>query len=375
MLNKNFKKFMLFVESAFFVGSLPFMAFCSGDLEKIDNQKKPFKNSDFSKIEICDKTIVFSPFWDSCYVKHFAKIESIMKDSPFVFHVGKDFAISGLRTYTLKSFMDYYGVIVFESGSIGPEGLFNILDIIGLSKDENDWKKEIFPLNDFCANVKEETFKKGYKLVVTNNRSHRKVIFNFEFGNVFTKKIMGEYDFELEIRRYNCILKNVLLLNPVSSNGLLPKKALKCDVEDFSVVEEVKNIKERSFSCSRMLVKVNFLGEIESLGDLAFSKCYNLKNVNFLKCVEHVGDKVFNECSRLNKIEFPQGLKSLGSSVFSNCVELECVVLPDSLEEICLDTFFYTPIDVIIIYKNRMFSKNSFLDFFMANGGKINKIN
>lgn len=374
MLNKNFKKFMSFVAAAFFVGSLPFTAFCSKGSKKISSKKKPFKNTRFSKVKIGDRINMFNPPFDKSYSKRFFQIENISRNSPFVLRIGKNFRISHIVADNLKSFMDYYGVIVFESGSVGPVWFVGVISKLGLIKDENDWKKEIFPISDSCENEEEKAFENGYKLVITNNHDNRKMIFNFKLGNIFSKNFKESYDFNWELSKYNDILSYVLYLNPVSSNGLLPKKILKHEIDNFSVSEEIRNIKEYSFCNASSLVSVNFLGKIELLGNLAFSRCISLKNVNFSDCVERVGDRAFNLCRYLNKIEFPQGLKSLGSCVFSNCMNLRYVILPDSLEEICVDTFFCAPIDVIIVYKNQMFCKSSFLNFFAANGGKVHQL-
>ena len=371
MLNKNFKKYMSLVTAAFCVVSSPFTAFCSKDSKEINDQKKPFKNCNFSQIQFGDKTTTFAPPFNKYYKNNFLAAEEIMKDSPFVLRIGKDFK-SFIPPEVLKLFMKHYSVVVIESGVVGADWFARMISTFYLNHDKTIWKKEILPLNDFCED-KEDVFERGYRLVITNTKNNKKIIFNFELGKTISKSSVKVYGINCEINKYNSILDCVLSINPTSPNGLLPKKLSKYEIKNFYVIDGIKNINRSCFSCSSSLVTINFLGEIETLGELAFNKCMMLKNVNFSKCVKHVGDKAFDTCHSLERIEFPEGLISLGSHVFKDCFNLKYIVLPDSLEMVCIDTFSFVPKDVKIIYKGQEICKKNFLRFFIDNGGKIKR--
>lgn len=374
MLNKNIKKYMLFVASTFCVVYLPFRAFCSGVPQKISDGKKPFKCSTFSQVKVTSENILttFTPPLCMYYEGYFNTTESVMKNSPFVLQIGSDFEPC-VSNFILKLFMNRYGVIVVKSGLIGTKLLEQMTYEINLDGD-NSWKKEILPFND-CGEDKEKAFAKGYRLVFTNVKNNRKIIFNFEIGNTQCKKDIRYkkfYCFDTEISRYNQLLDYVLSLNPTSPNGLFPKHALKSEVQNLTVTEGINGISDRCFSFrDNGLVTINFLGEIESIGMLAFHRCKMLENVNFSRCVKHVGERAFKSCHSLEKIEFPNGLKSLGPKVFYDCFNLNRVVLPDSLESVYSDTFDFTSKYLKISYKGKDFCRKDFFEFFLKNGGKI----
>lgn len=336
-MSKSFKKFVLCAMSIFYVASLPFVAFCSGGPKKIREEKKPFKSTCFEDI----------------YGNKF----SVQYVEPQEYN---------LRLSSLSSLVAYNDVVVLESGSVGATCLLNMRRKWGL--DEAVWRKEIFPLNAFCASKeREKVFETGFEFVLTNIQTGKIIIFNIEFGNTFSKKKEREYNLASELEAYERILNIILSLDPVSSNGTLPKMVTKSFIASLSLSPRIKSVKDYSFFHTINLVSVNFLGKIESLGDFAFCRCEKLENVNFSEGVEYVGNNAFEGCRSLESVTFPKGLKFLNSNVFKDCEKLKKVMIPNSLEGFMADAFKDSPNSLKIIYMNKEFNKSNFLIFLKNN--------
>lgn len=381
-MNKKFKKSILSVMTACCAACLPFEAFCSGAPKKLDEEKKPFKNV-YSEIKLGNGEI---SMMEQCV--------SDGKDekSPEYHYEGEGFnAIEGNRekvpsvirlrvtdrickSSSVPSLLNSYDIVIFDSGLVGPYWFSHMLEQMGISKDENVWKKEILPLDDFCAQKEgDKVFQTGYKFVLTNTLTNKKLIFYFEFGNIFSHNLRYYFDVRAEYTNYNGLLSKVKLLNPVSSNGAFPIKIKKAMIGTFFLGERVQGTKEGSFSRLNNLTNFKFYGMIENIGDSSFYKCVNLKSVSFEKGVKKIGNYVFQNCSSLININFPEGLKTMGEKVFLDCGKLKYIFLPKSLEEVCLSTFDGAPANVKIIYRERALDPGSFFKFFSACGGKIKR--
>lgn len=383
-MNENFKKCVSSAILAFCVASLPFSAFGAGGSEKITEEKKPFKNS-YSEVKLgAGKMTMFEQSFeessknieklqDQYHGEGFNAIEGDREKLPSIYHFYSD--AQSYRKGCVNSILNKYDIVIIDSGSFGAYWLSSVLKNIGVYEEKMVWKKELMPLNDFCANLpKNNVFDVGYKLVLTNTRNGKKIIFYVEFGNVFSRKMASSFDVRAECCAYNSILSVIMDLNPVTFNGTFPKKIKKQMIGTFYVGDRVQGVKVRGFSCCFNLGKVCFYGNLDNLGDLAFQECINLESVVFEKNVNTVGDEAFRECYFLKEVVFEGKLRRLGQCVFRNCRNLKNIFIPNSLEEICSNTFDFAPDDLQINYKNKTFSKQDFLDFFAISGGKICKM-
>ena len=366
-MNKNFKKGISGIMAVFCVTSMPFMAFCLGGSKKEDMEKKPLKADTPSSLKSLDfeKKIGARSFTSSFLPSN---SESSLKEKASEINDdnSKKFLILQippgdkiLRVSNIYPLIDKYDIIIFESGSIGITFFINVIKKLFEDVNKSIWKKSILPLGYNANKISEGVFGAGYRFVFTNTENNKRIIFNMEIGNCFSKKLKYEYDFKSESLFYNNILRIAVPMDFVDSE-ILPESILRDNIRFFNVSDRVKNIKKKCFAKANNLVAIKFLGKIESLREEAFSECSKLERVYFSKGVRRVENYAFRGCKLLASITFPEGLEYLGSGVFCGCRSLKSVILPDSLEKISQDAFQGAPDELEIIYKNKNLDKSAF---------------
>lgn len=341
------KKIFSVAFSVFFVNLVSFPVHCSGGIKKTDEEKKPYKEE--SPVISQD---MYRIFWTLEKRKFISRSDTIL--------IG--LGVRGFR----NSYMNYFGTnfkrIVFESGSISFKCFENILLKLNINEKENVWKKEIYPLvaKDGKVNI---TVKDAFKLVITNNTNGNQLVFYFKFGDTAPTSGRTDYNFSLDVERYNNYVNTIWNLNPENplKMGYLWKDM--CSIEDATVPKGTKRIAKNSFLDLMCLKTVNILDDIFSVGENSFRKCVNLTKVNFHGKVLAIDSRAFKDCYSLKEIVFPDGLKFIGDHAFENCRNLEKITIPVSTEIIYKDAFSGTPDNLKIVYEGVEYDKNTFLNF------------
>ena len=364
-MKRIFKKIFSIAFSVFFVNLASFPVHCSGGAKKIYEEKKPYKagfseclNFPVPRFVWQSRSENYSIISENMYQSFLAVERNKFKSRDDTLWIGP--GIKGFKMSDINSLGTDFKRIIFESGSVGLQSFRNILYGLNINEEETVWKKEIFPLTLENGQV---VIKDGFKLVITNNTDGNQLVFYFKFGDTSTMKSKVDYNFNLDVKRYNGYVKIVLNLNPENPLKMKLENKEWYYINHAIVPEEAKNIKENSFSDKRCLEIIDVLSDISSIGESSFRGCINLKEIHFHGKVEAVDSNAFKNCGFLREIFFPDGLKFIGDCAFENCCNLERIVIPLSTEIIYKNAFIFTPDNLKIVYNGVEYDKNTFLNF------------
>ena len=284
------------------------------------------------------------------------------------FWVGSELGDGPFKMKDLDSFGVNFKRIVFESGSCGIKSFRSILQDLKINGEENNWKKEIYPL---ILESRQALIQDGFKLVITNNNDGRQIIFYFKFESIVTNRGKADYDFKADIRRYNRYIGIVSSLKPENPLKIELKMKSLNDIRFAIVPLGAKSIKKKSFFGLEHLEIVDIPNSIFSVGEDSFNGCIYLKKVNFNGRVLSIDKSAFEGCCNLREIELPDGLQYIGNFAFQSCEHLERITIPLTTEIIYFNAFRNTPDNLKILYGSRMYSKEGFMKDFISNGGLI----
>lgn len=377
-MNNILKKTFSVAFSVIFMNFASFPAYCSGSVKKIIQGKKPYKAEQFANIgygfltpkfvqhlEIPNYSLISQNMYEVFLREQIVNKPKALDDT---FWVGSELGDGPFKMKDLDSFGVNFKRIVFESGSCGINSFRNILQDLKINGEENNWKKEIYPL---ILESRQALIQDGFKLVITNNNDGRQIIFYFKFESIVTNRGKADYDFKADIRRYNRYIGIVSSLKPENPLKIELKMKSLNDIRFAIVPLGAKSIKKKSFFGLEHLEIVDIPNSIFSVGEDSFNGCIYLKKVNFNGRVLSIDKSAFEGCCNLREIELPDGLQYIGNFAFQSCEHLERITIPLTTEIIYFNAFRNTPNNLKILYGSRMYSKEGFMKDFISNGGLI----
>ena len=106
------------------------------------------------------------------------------------------------------------------------------------------------------------------------------------------------------------------------------------EVFELIIPEDVKEIKDNTFSGGSYFTSVKLHSGIESIGDCAFYGCSSILKFEIPEGISKINDGVFVGCKSMTSINIPQSVTSIGRCAFENCSGLLSISLPNSVENI-----------------------------------------
>ena len=260
--------------------------------------------------------------------------------------------------------------IIFEPSSVGFGTFKSILKSNGINAKEKVWKKEIFPLGD--GNLNDTgSCPEGFKLVLTNKRNGKQMIFLFEYGSISLVSSQLKYDFSREREYYNNFVSFVSGLNPENPSRMRLEKVNISSTKKAVISLKAENIDKFSFKGCDNLKFVEVVNDIFSVEVNAFGFCGDLEKIIFRGRVCGLEKHVFINCTVLKEIEFHNNVFYIGEGCFKGCRKLKKINIPESLEVIYWNAFEGTPPDLKISYFGKEYDKDGFFKAFVAHGGFI----
>lgn len=106
--------------------------------------------------------------------------------------------------------------------------------------------------------------------------------------------------------------------------------------------------------CSE-LSSVSLSEGITEIGEAMFADCAKLKKVEIPDGVTRIRRNAFSGCSSLESVKLPESLAIIEDEAFSKCENLKEITLPSGLEEIGVNPFCCTPVEITIKGHNQRF--------------------
>lgn len=106
--------------------------------------------------------------------------------------------------------------------------------------------------------------------------------------------------------------------------------------------------------CSE-LSSVSLSEGITEIGEAMFKGCTSLKKIEIPEGVTRIRRNAFSGCSNLETVRLPESLAVIEDGAFSECENLKEITLPSGLEEIGVNPFSCTPVEITIKGHNQRF--------------------
>ena len=361
------KKFISCAFAALSVASLASPAYCGkGRNTKTREEKKPFKRVQLESVSHLGMSenikIVNNALVDQRMYEDFLKNLRIVlayDNSTYYFRADSNLIKIDEK---LKDLENTYKRFIFESGSISIGRFKKILKSFGVKKNPDNWKKEIYPI--VLGNT---IIKNSFNFTLTNLSNGCQYIFYFKLGSNLNYKKISNYNFFQNVKSYNDVINVVLRLFPDNPLDIKFNPVNWLTISDSFVPSRAMEVGQDCFSNLLNLRIVDVFDDKLLIGVKSFALCENLEEVNFYGTIKGIEKSAFEGCSKLRELKFPDGLEFIGSDAFKNCSSLERIVIPSTVQIVHLNAFEGTPSDLKIIYGDKSYNLNGFINALFAN--------